>query len=774
MRKNILRIALHLILFVFFILSIYVKSVAAQTCSGQLGISAKVEVCTKVGSTSITANTICDPATNPQTGPPSCLCRQECPAGPYKLTSCSSRTTRATCDLRVGSLCYSGSCTWNQPSSPPSGGGSSGGTGASTTNTTDPKSTLECSGGIRCDGSAVTGTEGQVECGQGGVEYKCTAGQWVGTGSNCTQGCNVPCPDGVLCDNSVYTGSGGELVCGQRDSSGNAHQFRCSAGQWVDTGVTCNDQCPTANVPAPLPPSNPGVSIGTPETPANVCAQNITLCTGEGLVNAADGQVYCCVDTNQYKCTGGAWVKTGLTCTGCTVNTAPSGLCTNSITTCDGQLLNSGAEGQVLCAMDTRQYKCTNGSWTATGVTCNGCETTTATPGGSTTCGNGTIETGEVCDAGKSNGECPNAWCSTSCTKCSNDPSAPVFCSNGIACGNIFTSGWVGTSFCDISGAIQKCGENGDYQPTGETCTCSIPATDSGAGSGCPTISRCDGVNTEGMEGSVLCGLQGVEYQCTNGTWRTTGNDCSASCRAGTNPFCGNGLVETGEVCDRGQENGPCPSGCSTSCTANPGCSTTETATDGQGGGDQTDTSPQQEAAPYVECDVRVQAAIPGMTTATASNPVLSRLILDGPTKVDTVLKLTSEGFGTFGGEITKRLRSGDYAFYLKVPKHLGVMETNVNISSPIVDVDFSDTPMPAGDVNPQDGIIDSYDLFTIRSLFGKTDTRSLTVADLNNDGIVDVKDFELAEKSMNYKFDQFLLFQQFRGSQQGTLHDQF
>ncbi len=109
-------------------------------------------------------------------------------------------------------------------------------------------------------------------------------------------------------------------------------------------------------------------------------------------------------------------------------------------------------------------------------------------------------------------------------------------------------------------GSCGSCADSRYQQHTHTDCTVECHPTDYCIWNQC-------GAQTPGV-----CGQQGA------GNGRA--DECSplgASCGV-TSPICGNGVVESGEQCDNGTSNGPCPATCSTSCTTN-SCGTTGTNT---------------------------------------------------------------------------------------------------------------------------------------------------------------------------------------------------
>ena len=224
-----------------------------------------------------------------------------------------------------------------------------------------------------------------------------------------------------------------------------------------------------------------------------------------------------------------------------------------------------------------------------------------AAVGGSGTCGNGVVESGEECD---DNNAIPDDGCSAickteaACGNCHwiwNGQNWDDYCSNGCFCsspGNLANGTGNGpTSDCSCYGSSCSGGSSG-CQPDGYTwnrgglpiqnaelisdsrcCTesavCSAGTTTCSCGNG-----GAYGGGTGGSGGSSMpvCGngVQEGTESCDNGG----GNGvcpavCSASCTVNVCSVCGNGVREGSEVCDNGGLNGNCPRTCSASCTNN-------------------------------------------------------------------------------------------------------------------------------------------------------------------------------------------------------------
>ncbi len=165
--------------------------------------------------------------------------------------------------------------------------------------------------------------------------------------------------------------------------------------------------------------------------------------------------------------------------------------------------------------------QCDNGALN-NDTTPNACRTDCATAG----CGDGVTDSGEQCDNGPNNGS--NRPCLGTCTTARCGDSQVC---NAAGC----TSGPGGTpEFCDTGSASAQC--DGD---------CSAVACGDGT------------LNTAANE------------QCDDGAANsnTTPDACRTNCR---NASCGDGVIDTGERCDEGANNGP-GSGCTTACECDAG-----------------------------------------------------------------------------------------------------------------------------------------------------------------------------------------------------------
>ncbi len=86
---------------------------------------------------------------------------------------------------------------------------------------------------------------------------------------------------------------------------------------------------------------------------------------------------------------------------------------------------------------------------------------------------------------------------------------------------------------------------------------------------------QCPSLTTQALPPSPVCGNGNLETgeQCDAGSLNgPCPSTCSLSCATNScipPPTCGNGMIEVGEQCDESSANGTCPAACSASCTTN-------------------------------------------------------------------------------------------------------------------------------------------------------------------------------------------------------------
>lgn len=187
-------------------------------------------------------------------------------------------------------------------------------------------------------------------------------------------------------------------------------------------------------------------------------------------------------------------------------------------------------------------------------------------------CGNGAVESGEVCDTAITSGDpgaCPTACDDTlACTTdvLANDGTCQAACSFTPITANVDDDGCCpsGATVADDNDCSPGCGDGVVTSPL-ETCDTAIAQGDPGA---CPL--SCDDGNActteqlvSGGTCTAACSQTGTitspangDGCCPPGAHANNDNDCA--------PVCGNSQVETGETCDDG---GRVPGdGCSDTC----------------------------------------------------------------------------------------------------------------------------------------------------------------------------------------------------------------
>ena len=209
--------------------------------------------------------------------------------------------------------------------------------------------------------------------------------------------------------------------------------------------------------------------------------------------------------------------------------------------------------------------KCHVGAFTVDASNTDGQPTIDAAIDAPVPCGNGRLDTGEMCDpaipAGMA-GHCPTlADCSDgdACTTDSVQGSAATC--DAVCHHEPITACGPSEGCCPSGGGCNhnqdpdcsaSCG-NGAVEPPGETCDKAIPAGQTGA---CPTLADCND-NDSCTSDSIVGAADNCTAQCLHTTISTCGlreGCCPSNCNANTDPdcspVCGNGVIESGETCD--------------------------------------------------------------------------------------------------------------------------------------------------------------------------------------------------------------------------------
>lgn len=127
---------------------------------------------------------------------------------------------------------------------------------------------------------------------------------------------------------------------------------------------------------------------------------------------------------------------------------------------------------------------------------------------------------------------------------------------------------------------------------------------------------------------------------------------------------------------------------------------------------------------------------------------------------------------GTVGGFDLPACTSGFYTVYVKGQFHVQkkvcdmiptetaggtyrCSDGKITLNPGANELDFSGVLQLVGDLPPQNGTVDAYDISLVRNCLGKTDETCLSNADVNRDGKVDTQDYSLIIASLSVKSDE-------------------
>ncbi len=205
-------------------------------------------------------------------------------------------------------------------------------------------------------------------------------------------------------------------------------------------------------------------------------------------------------------------------------------------------------------------------------------------------CGNGAVETGEVCDDGAANSDLRTdaAHCNASCS------GQVSFCGDGVAdaddeaCdnGESNSDAWTADGQCNTtcSGLAPHCGDGVASEADGESCDDGVDNSEEwSVAAHCNTTCsglapHCGDGNFDSDEG------ESCDEGLANSDTYAFAAHCNATC-SGNAPFCGDGLADTGsgELCDDGADNSDAwdpISHCNATCSAaTPLCDLAENTT---------------------------------------------------------------------------------------------------------------------------------------------------------------------------------------------------
>jgi len=403
----------------------------------------------------------------------------------------------------------------------------------------------------------------------------CTADRVEGAGTCLALCFNDPISDCVHGDGCCPTGCG---PANDSDCSAICGDGLVGLGETCDTGIPPADPggCPTSCDPDGNPCSNDSLTGGGSCQAA--CAYN--------LITEFFGGDSCCppggdatLDSDCQPICGNGVLESGESCD----ITIPAGTAGACPTACDD---SNPCTVDVLFDAGSCDARCVHTPITLF-VAGDGC----CPAGGNhnidsdcpVTCGNGAVETGELCDTGipaGTPGGCPTCNDNLPCTI--DTVNNPGTCQ--VTCSHVDITGCANGDGCCPAGCgpgtdsdcTATCGD-GVFEPTeGELCDTGISGGQPGA---CPSAADCD--DQDDCTNDSVVGSGSCQAQCLNEPVACAHGDgcCSPQCNA-TNDndctaICGNGAVEPsgGELCDTGIPAGS-PGACPTTCNDLEPCTT--------------------------------------------------------------------------------------------------------------------------------------------------------------------------------------------------------
>jgi len=421
---------------------------------------------------------------------------------------------------------------------------------------TDSDCTSSCGNAViepgeRCDTAVPSGNGACPAAGSCGDGNSCTRDVFIGSG------CESECGH-----QAISAPVDGDGCCAADANTDTDCAASCGNGVLERPGETCD---PNATGAADCPTScSDGNACTTDAMTGSNCT---TLCT-HGDVTACVSGDGCCpssscllIDSDCSVTCGNGTVESGETCD--TAIGGGAGACPSAAACNDGNpatrdALESGATCKARC-VHTPITTCTGGDGYCP-AGCNG-----NTDGDcAVACGNGVVEGSESCDSGVASGAgaCPTA--------CNDGAACTTDTLQGSGCGRVCSytpvTACIDGDGCCAAGCNSgndddceaQCG-NAIVEP-GETCETGIA---SGPGA-CPrTCDDGDPSTRDSLENGGTC-----DARCVHTTINScTGGDafCPAGCNSNTDSdcaaACGNGIVETGESCDTALA-GSCPTSC--------------------------------------------------------------------------------------------------------------------------------------------------------------------------------------------------------------------
>ncbi len=434
-------------------------------------------------------------------------------------------------------------------------------------------------GAEKCDGASLgnatcasivgAGSSGDLSCNSNCTDYdtsNCSAPTTCGNKAiDGDEICDGDLLNGATCESIVGLGSTGQLKCNT-----NCHDFdrsNCTAASVCGNGILeAGEECDGNNYNGQTCESEVGsgsrgklacnnckISVENCSA-ASTCGNNLVdgseVCDGSALNNATCASIVGAGSTGTITCKDNC---AGYDISGCTA----ASKCGNGIVeegeACDGTRLNDrtcatevgfGSVGTLVC------------NSTCTGFITTGCNA-------STTCGNGKLEVGEVCDTTNLKGATCDSevgpgskgtvLCGSDCkslnlsgcsaaTQCGNSKLDEGELCDGTNLNNATCESIVGPG---STGTI-KCGDGCKHF---DTTQCS-KATSCGDGE-INANEKCDGTNLAGRTCSDVVGFgsQGI-LKCADNCMDFDTTKCTPEVK------CGNGKLDAGEVCDGTMLNG--------------------------------------------------------------------------------------------------------------------------------------------------------------------------------------------------------------------------
>lgn len=428
----------------------------------------------------------------------------------------------------------------------------------------------------------------RASCGNGAVERNesCDTRIPAGTPGACPAAADA-CDDGQACTADTLSGSGCAAACVQTPiTTAGPADGCCPAGATSNTDPDCSPTCGDGIV-SNGETCDTAITSGPGACPT-ACGDG-DVCTGDRMLSAStchavcvyeptttiqDGDGCCAVGANanvDNDCTfvcGNGVVEAGESCD-TEVGDGVPGACPSASDCDDGDPCTTDALDGSGCAARCRHERITS---PVDGDAC------CPSPAGDANndsdceaaCGNGVYEPPtERCDIGivAGGGACPgsSAACSDG-NACTTDSLAGVGCQVGCAHAPVTTC--VSGDGCCVAGCTPAqdndcsptCGD-GDVDP-GESCDTAIA---SGPGS-CANAATCNdnvACTADAVQSPGTCNATCVNNPITS--CAAGDGCCPGGCNANNDdscaPVCGNGVVETGELCDPALP-GSCPTSC--------------------------------------------------------------------------------------------------------------------------------------------------------------------------------------------------------------------